>query len=390
MLSFFGISQKSFSFFPLKTPFLKTHLPVIMDKDIEDIFEEFRYSNSKGDGKTEFRRDFGSKEPSRFNSRTRESPSFSVINSRKRQKSPKQSLFDEFSRSFGSTFKDEPKKEEKTQKGKGKSPKDKEGPKEKGENKGKSQKETPAIVDLTKRFNEFYKEIKEMRKDRSAPVDKFGVEAHFDATIPEKTRNLHILTSLVLSVQTKDETNFKAMQKLKEFGLSLEKIIETPEAAMKELVGSVNYSNTKIAFLKRIAKEIKENHSGEIPSEFSDLVKLPGIGAKIAHLYLQIALGKVEGVSVDTHVHRISNRLGFCQTKNPEGTRMALEKIVPKQDWKDVNYFLVGFGQQICQPRNPLCHKCSLESVCPEAKAAKKEKEEGKIKKRTSEETDEE
>ena len=105
---------------------------------------------------------------------------------------------------------------------------------------------------------------------------------------------------------------------------------------------------------------------GKVPSKLDDLLSLPGVGPKMSHLLLQHRFNKTEGISVDTHVHRVVNRLGWVNktTKNPEETRIALEEWVPKVLWKELNPMLVGFGQTICTPRNPKCYKCPARHFC--------------------------
>ncbi len=101
----------------------------------------------------------------------------------------------------------------------------------------------------------------------------------------------------------------------------------------------------------------------DIPSEFDELIKIPGVGRKVANIVLSEAFGK-DTIAVDTHVHRIANRLGIVQTKKPKETEMELKRIVPKKYWKRVNKAFVGYGQTICRPLKPKCNECRIRDLC--------------------------
>jgi len=103
---------------------------------------------------------------------------------------------------------------------------------------------------------------------------------------------------------------------------------------------------------------------GKVPNKIEDLLSLKGVGRKTANLVLTEGFGK-RGICVDTHVHRISNRLGFVNTKTPFDTEMALRKKLPRRFWNEYNYLLVTWGQNICKPISPLCNKCGLSQICP-------------------------
>lgn len=111
-------------------------------------------------------------------------------------------------------------------------------------------------------------------------------------------------------------------------------------------------------------------YKGAIPNNIPDLIKLPGVGPKMAHICMNAAWGIVTGIGVDTHVHRISNRLGWVSkpTKEPEKTRQELERWLPHEHWDEINVLLVGFGQTTCTPINPKCSACMLTKLCPSCK----------------------
>lgn len=114
-------------------------------------------------------------------------------------------------------------------------------------------------------------------------------------------------------------------------------------------------------------------YDNDIPKTVDELCKLPGVGPKMAHICMNVAWGELSGIGVDTHVHRISNRLGWVKktTKKPEDTRIQLESWLPKEYWSEVNHLLVGFGQEICLPRFPKCDQCLNFNICPFSKSNK-------------------
>jgi len=217
-------------------------------------------------------------------------------------------------------------------------------------------------------FVYMFEKIKEMRKNLTAPVDTMGCHCCPDKKAPKDVWDFQLLVSLMLSVQTKDEATFKAMTKLKENNLTVESINKMDESKILELISGVNFNKTKAKNIKAAAKLITEKYNKKVPKDWKQLLEFPGIGNKITVLYLNIAYHMNVGIGVDTHVHRISNRVGWVNTKLPEQTRVELEKFVPKEYWSDINHWMVGFGQETCQPINPKCEVCLLNNVCPEGK----------------------
>lgn len=123
-----------------------------------------------------------------------------------------------------------------------------------------------------------------------------------------------------------------------------------------------------LSYLKQTAKILLEKYDGDIPSNLEELCALPGVGPKMAHLALQCAWKINSGIGVDTHVHRISQRLGWVKydlKKTPEQTRMELEEWLPREYWAPINPLLVGFGQTLCLPIGPKCDDCPARHLCP-------------------------
>lgn len=220
-----------------------------------------------------------------------------------------------------------------------------------------------------------YANIASMRAACDAPVDSMGCERCADAGADEHTKRFQTLVSLMLSSQTKDEVTFATTKRLIAAGLGTATAMAAAEEATiaQVLLGppAVGFWRNKARFLKGAAAMILSDFGGDIPSTVADLVKLPGVGPKMAHITMSAAHGQTVGIGVDTHVHRIANRLGWVKTDTPEATRMALEAFLPRPLWAEVNILLVGFGQQTCQPLRPSCATCLNRDICPTGTGAR-------------------
>ncbi|XP_020786018.1 endonuclease III-like protein 1 isoform X2 [Boleophthalmus pectinirostris] len=214
--------------------------------------------------------------------------------------------------------------------------------------------------------------IREMRSGLDAPVDNMGAEKCYDHDAPAQVKRFQVLVSLMLSSQTKDQVTAGAMERLRAHGCTVENILSTEDETLGKLIYPVGFWKTKVKYLKLTCAMLQKEFGGDIPNSTEGLVRLPGVGPKMAHLAMDIAWDQVSGIGVDTHVHRISNRLGWLKkmTKNPEETRKALEEWLPRELWSEINWLLVGFGQQVCLPVNPLCSVCLNQHNCPSAHKA--------------------
>ena len=241
-------------------------------------------------------------------------------------------------------------------------------------------KKTEPQIQGPPNWEDVYNNILEMRKDLSAPVDTMGCERAHDPNAEPKVQRFQCLVSLMLSSQTKDEINFKAMTSLKENGLTVENLLKTDDDTLGKLIYPVGFWKTKVKYLKKTALILKEQYNCDIPDNVKDLCGLPGVGPKMAHICMNVAWKKPSGIGVDTHVHRIANRLQWTQskrsgsTKTPEETRKALESWLPISKWGEINWLLVGFGQQICRPINPKCNECLNRDLCPVGRKSIKKK----------------
>lgn len=195
---------------------------------------------------------------------------------------------------------------------------------------------------------------KEIRKYQEPIVER--VAQHYNP--------FHVLVSTVLSAQTKDSVTEKAQ-------LRLFKIAKTPQALariqlskLKKLIYPVSFYHTKARHLKELGRILMDKYAGKVPKSMDELLALPGVGRKTANLVRILAFNQY-GICVDTHVHRISNRLGLVKTKTPTETEFALYKVLPKKYWKMWNDLLVTWGQNICVPVSPFCSRCAIRKWCP-------------------------
>jgi len=191
-----------------------------------------------------------------------------------------------------------------------------------------------------------------------------GWNAPVASLIKTQTRSpFHVLISCLLSLRTKDETTGPASKRL--FALA-----ETPHEMQRLTIEEVEKAIYPVGFYRRKAKTvleicriIEEEFNGQVPCDIDQLLRLKGVGRKTANLVLIQGFRK-PGICVDTHVHRISNRWGYVNTKDPHSTEMALRKKLPSEYWLDYNDLLVAFGQTICQPVSPRCSVCPVEAYC--------------------------
>ena len=213
----------------------------------------------------------------------------------------------------------------------------------------------------TKTFLQDFIIIKEHRKNRDAPVDVHGSGGtHFPSD--PKLRKLYIFISVFLSSMTKDEQVSKTIAILQENKCDLDMLCTIDEKKLQSML-RVRYAGRKAKNLKKAAQIIKTKHNGEIPKTISELRSLEGVGEKMSLAMMNFIWNQCVGISVDVHIHRIANRIGWVQTKTEAATRKVLEALLPQKDWKEFITVISGFGQQICK-KTPLCASCNLKNSC--------------------------
>lgn len=215
-----------------------------------------------------------------------------------------------------------------------------------------------------------------------APVDTMGCEALSSSEADpargtdegqedrDKRARFTTLVSLMLSSQTKDEVTAQAVRNLQKDlpnGLCLRGILEASDEQISTAIAKVGFWRRKTGYIRSAALILQDKFGGDVPRTVEEVLTLPGVGPKMAFLTLQAAWGLNVGIGVDVHVHRLSNRLGWCKTNDPEGTRLVLQSWLPKELHQTINKTLVGFGQVVCVPVGPRCDLCELgkERLCP-------------------------
>ncbi|MGC8663147.1 MAG: endonuclease III [Thermoplasmata archaeon] len=180
-----------------------------------------------------------------------------------------------------------------------------------------------------------------------------------------------VLISTVLSQRTKDETTAKVSNKLYEKYPDLESIANANVEDLENILKPIGFYNEKANRIREISRILIKEYGGQVPDEKDLLMKLPGVGTKTANIVLSMSFDK-DYIAVDTHVHRISNRLGWVKTNTPEETEIELEKIIDKKYWKILNGIMVEFGKNVCKPVNPRCDICPLNDICPSSRIVAK------------------
>eukprot|EP00250_Pteridium_aquilinum_P007249 c17012_g1_i1 orf=203-1054(+) len=229
--------------------------------------------------------------------------------------------------------------------------------------------------------------IRSMRANQDAPVDQMGTHQLADASADKKTQQFQLLVAAVISSQTRDSVTAAAMMRLHALpgGLNVLSLCkeELTINQLAETLKPVGFYRQKAKYLKAIAEKLlAPPYDGCVPCTMRELLKLPGVGPKVALLVLWVAFGKgEEGFIVDTNVRRVCCRLGWAPDgSDPSEVRKALETWIPRSLWPDLSFLFVGFGQQVCKPIAPQCGRCQVNGMCP---SALQDSESGTSKKRS-------
>jgi endonuclease-3 len=238
------------------------------------------------------------------------------------------------------------------------------------------------------------------RSTNEAPVDTMGASQVGDKDDPKLYR-FQTLIGLMLSAQTRDEITSKAVLNLRTSlpgGLTPSVLAQADATEIAGLIRLVSFAKTKSTRVIEVAKICDRDYDGDIPRTLEDLMALPGVGLKMATLAMLHAWNEEIGIGVDVHVHRISNRLGWVDTRQPDKTEAALQNVFPRELWLPVNETLVGFGQTICAAKRPKCADCPVRESCawhaengdppPPKGKGKKKKEKEKEKEKESTDDD--
>ncbi len=208
-----------------------------------------------------------------------------------------------------------------------------------------SEKQIAAVLSILK---------KEMKKYKDPALTE----------IAERSRDpFKVLVSCILSLRTKDATTAKASGRLFALADKPQKMARLSTKQIAKAIYPAGFYRTKARRIKKICQEIVRKYEGKVPDDFDTLMEFKGVGRKTANIVMVYGFNK-EGLPVDTHCHRIPNRLEWVNTKTPEKTEFALRRLMPKKYWNDFNNLFVTFGQNICLPRNPKCHACPVFDYC--------------------------
>lgn len=172
-----------------------------------------------------------------------------------------------------------------------------------------------------------------------------------------------VLIGCILSLRTNDKTTYPATLRMLELGKTPYDFLNVKVEDLEKAIYPVGFYKNKAKQILDITKELVEKYDGKVPEDIDELTKFKGVGRKTANLVVAKGFNK-PAICVDVHVHRICNRWGYVNTKEPDETEMALRAKLPVKYWMDFNTLLVTHGQNICKPQNPKCAECSLNELC--------------------------
>jgi len=197
--------------------------------------------------------------------------------------------------------------------------------------------------------------LREETRKWDVPIVTLTAETYHDP--------FRVLISTILSLRTQDTTTAKVSKRLFELADNPQDMLKLSVKVIEKVIYPIGFYKTKARTIRYLCRELIDKYKSRVPDDLDELLKLKGVGRKTANLVVTLGYGKA-GICVDTHVHRISNRLGYIKTKTPLETEMLLRKKLPKKYWIEYNDLLVSFGQHLCRPISPWCSVCPIESYC--------------------------
>ncbi len=174
-----------------------------------------------------------------------------------------------------------------------------------------------------------------------------------------------VLIATMLSAQTRDAVTSSASRRLFAVAATPAAMARLTTARIEKLIFPVSFYRNKAVHVRETCRQLLDRFAGRVPTTMNELLTLPGVGRKTANLVLILAHRSGDNICVDTHVHRISNRLGWVRTKTPEKTEHALYEVADRRWWPLINLYLVTWGQNVCRPVYPLCGSCAIADLCP-------------------------
>lgn len=192
------------------------------------------------------------------------------------------------------------------------------------------------------------------------------LEETYRGAIPELKFNsvFELLIAVILSAQCTDKRVNQVTQILFPIADTPEKILQLGQSKLEEIIKPCGYFRAKAKHIVESAQILIDDYGGEVPSDFDELIKLPGVGRKTANVVTSVAF-KTPAIAVDTHVFRLANRMKLAEGNTPLEVELGLQKIIPREKWADAHHWLIWHGREICKARNPKCKDCPLSKVCP-------------------------
>ena len=192
------------------------------------------------------------------------------------------------------------------------------------------------------------------------------LEETYRGAIPELKFGsvFELLVAVILSAQCTDKRVNQVTAILFPIANTPQKILKLGQAELEKIIKPCGYFHAKAKHIIGTSKMLLENYGGEVPKDFDELIKLPGVGRKTANVVSSVAF-KNPAIAVDTHVFRLANRMKLAEGTTPLEVEMGLQKIIPREKWSDAHHWLIWHGRMICKARNPKCSECPLKKVCP-------------------------
>jgi endonuclease III len=210
---------------------------------------------------------------------------------------------------------------------------------------------------VRKPVNEILDRLERRSRERASPGSALGRQPSWRST------PFTMLIATVLSQRNRDESTYRAAERLFAVHPTPEGLMNAPLEEVDALIRTVNFHFGKAKAIREIARIIHQDHGDEVPADLDLLMELPLVGRKTANCVLAYAF-QIDAICVDTHVHRISNRIGLVSTTVPEVTEKQLERAVPRERWRSINELMVRFGQEVCTPLRPKHELCPITEFC--------------------------
>ncbi|RKY31736.1 MAG: endonuclease III [Candidatus Omnitrophota bacterium] len=208
-----------------------------------------------------------------------------------------------------------------------------------------------------------------MKKDKISEIIKLLKKEYPEAKTELKFENpFQLLIATILSAQTTDNLVNKVTEKLFKKYKSPQDFVKAGVENLMEDIKSVNFYRNKAKNIVKMCEKIIKEYNGNVPQSLEELVKLPGVARKTANVVLSQAFGKAEGIVVDTHVRRVSQRLGLTENQDSEKVEQDLMNLLPKKEWISFPFRLILHGRRVCKAKNPDCENCILKKLCPSYK----------------------